>query len=81
MFRVLALGAFCSVMGACATAEGDSAAGAEVYEERDMSIGSNIPSRQRRAANTPQEQERIRAEVEAIRASQPRVVPRSSSSP
>jgi hypothetical protein len=46
---------------------------AQAYEAPEVPTGSNIPTRQRRVASTPEETERARLEAEAIRASQVRM--------
>jgi Spy/CpxP family protein refolding chaperone len=75
-----ALAAF--ALSACAAPVDPNATGKSVaYEEREAATGSNIPSRQRRAAMTPEEREKARAEVEAIRDSQQRATPPRSAPP
>lgn len=55
----------------CASGSGSDARG-DTYEGREAATGSNIPSRERRAATTPEERERARADAEALRNGQPR---------
>lgn len=70
-----------ATLAGCA-APGESSTPAEVYEPRETGIGSNIPSRQRRPAATPEERERARAEAEAMRNNSMRTgLPRSVGTP
>jgi hypothetical protein len=58
-------------LGGCASGSDVPAQGL-AYDAPEVTTGSNIPSRQRRVASSPEEIERARQEAEAIRANQVR---------
>jgi hypothetical protein len=70
-----------ATMVGCAGSPGIEGQG-ETYEANEPRTGSNIVSREKRAAATPEERDRARAQAEAIRASQnPAGMPRPEAMP
>lgn len=61
--------AVAAVLVGCAAGPGTEGQG-EAYGASEPRTGSNIVSREKRAATTPEERDRARVQAEAIRASQ-----------